>query len=239
MENTITRIADLPTDGNSTSNAYSPMIPTSAATSGKNASNNSGLPTNYIPMNTHPNPYGNSSQNNIMPNPQQTQQTQQFNQPTPPPQSQYLTEEQQMQMQMQNMQHHRLPSRDIHQDTTNYAQDVQVQPNYIPKPNISSDYVRDYENMTEQNVYEYEAKLQKLSRIDYILNEIQTPIFIAILFFLFQLPIVNTMIFKQFSFLSIHTNDGNFNFGGLVFKSVLFGSIYYSLYKFTSYLSEF
>ena len=235
MENTITRISDLPTDGNSNSTAYSPMIPNSAATSGKNASNNNGLPTNYIPINTHPNPYGNPTQNNIMPNPQQAQQPQ-FQQMTPPPQSQYLTEEQQMQI--HNMQHQRLPSRDIHQDTTVYSQDPQVQPNYIPKSNVSSDYVRDYENMTDKNVREYEAKKQQTSRLDYILNEIQTPIFISILFFLFQLPMINTMIFKQFSFLSIYTNDGNFNFSGIVFKSLLFGSIYYSMYKFTGYLSE-
>jgi hypothetical protein len=242
MENTITRISDLPTDGASNANAYSPIIPSSTATSGKNASNAGGLPTNYMPINNHPNPYGNSTQNNIMPNPQQTQQqphmhqSQQFHQPVPPPQSQYLTEEQQMQI--SNLQHQRLPSRDIHQDTTVYAQDPQIQPNYIPKPNVSSDYVRDYENMTEKNVREYEAKKQQMSRLDYILNEIQTPIFIAILFFLFQMPMINTMIFKRFSFLSIHTDDGNFNFGGLLFKSILFGSAYYSMYKFTTFLSE-
>jgi hypothetical protein len=233
MENTITRISDLPTDGASVSNAYSPMIPNSTATSSKNASN-TGLPTNYMPINTHPNPYGNSPQNNIMPIPQQTQQ--QFHQPTPPPQTQYLTEDQQMQI--NNLQHQRLPSRDIHQDTTTYSQDVEVQPNYIPKPNISSDYVRDYENMTERNVREYEEKKQKISRLDYIFNELQTPIFVAILFFLFQLPMINTMIFKKFSFLSIHTNDGNFNFFGLLFKSIMFGTSYYSMYKLTAFLSE-
>ena len=243
MENTITRISDLPTDGGQGSNAYSAMIPSSEATSGKNASNTGGVPTNYMPINVHPNPYGNSVQNNIMPNPQQTQQSQhlpqmqQFNNSMPPPpQSQYLTEEQQMQI--QNMQHQRLPSRDIHQDTTIYSQDPQIQPNYIPKPNVSSDYVRDYENMTDKNVREYEEKKQKMNKIDYIFNEIQTPIFIAILFFLYQLPMVNTMIFKRFAFLSIHTNDGNFNFSGLLFKSILFGMSYYSMHKLTTFLSE-
>jgi len=56
--------------------------------------------------------------------------------------------------------------------------------------------------------------------------------------FLFQLPMINTMIFKKFSFLSIHTNDGNFNFFGLLFKSIMFGTSYYSMYKLTAFLSE-
>jgi len=58
------------------------------------------------------------------------------------------------------------------------------------------------------------------------------------LFFFFQLPLVN-LFFKRFAFLSIYNSDGHFNFNGLLFKSVLFGSAYYSIMKTTTLLSEF
>ena len=132
----------------------------------------------------------------------------------------------------------RLPSRDISHDTTGYAQDEQIQPNYIPRANKSSDYVRDHENMTERNLREYEEKKRKESRLDALFTEFQTPVFIALLFLLFQLPLVNKVVFKRFSFLDINNSDGNFNFYGLILKSVLFGLAYYSSIKVADYLSE-
>jgi hypothetical protein len=76
-------------------------------------------------------------------------------------------------------------------------------------------------------------------RFDEFLTELQTPILICILFFIFQLPIINTIIFKKFSFLSLHNEDGNFNFYGLLFKSMMFGSLFYSVQKITQFISEF
>jgi hypothetical protein len=238
MENT-TRIADLPEN---VTMQYSPSIQSQVPSSTMAVGN--GQPTNYIPMNVHPNPYGNSTQNQVMPNPQQTSapplqnQFQQIpNQMSlPPPQSQYLNEEHQMQL--QNLQHQRLPSRDIIQDTSVYSQDEQVQPNYIPKPKQKNDYVREYEDMTEKNVREYEENKRSQNKLDRLLTEFQTPIFIIFLFFFFQMPIMNTMVFKRFSFLSIYNNDGNFNFYGLLFKSMLFGTAYYFIMKTVTFLSE-
>jgi hypothetical protein len=235
MENTITRISDLPLE-----NMGQNSIPTSFATGNKMGQSigDSGLPTNYIPINVHANPYGISAQNPIMPNPEQTNapRNQNIGYNTAPPQSiPHLSEEQMRQI--SNMQPQRLPSRDIHQDTTGYTHDEQVNVNYIPRAPVSSDYVRDYENMTEKNMREYEAKKKQESRLDMLLNEFQTPIFVALLFFMFQLPIVNKYL-KTFSFLSIYNIDGNFNFNGLLLKSVLFGASYYSVYKSIIFLSE-
>jgi hypothetical protein len=238
MENTITRIADLPIGGNGmgssqqqSPNVYSNMVPTSTAS--MNQAND--VPTNYIPINVHPNPYGISTQNPIMPNPQQTNGSQ--NPPLfIPPQSQYPQEDQQHNL--SQMQHQRLPSRDIPKDSIGYTHDEQIQANYIPPRNVSSDYVRDYEDMTEKNRIEYENKKRRESRFDSIITELQTPLFIAILFFFFQLPSVNTYLFKNLSFLSIYNADGNFNFNGLLLKSCVFGSLYYIVTKATNYLSE-
>lgn len=249
MENTTTRISDLPeniTMYNSDPRNMGNATGQGAAISTGPINENMG----YNPMNIHPNPYGNSSPNPTnIPNPQQTS----FNSKSknisfnmnpdynevppnyiqPPPQSQYLTEEQ-----INNMKHQRLPSRDIVHDTSHYNHDEQIQPNYIPKANVSSNYVLEQEMTTEKNMREYEEKKRRESKLDMMINEFQTPIFIAVLFFLFQLPIINAMIFKRFSFLSIINDDGNFNMYGLLFKSVLFGGLYYSLLKTTNYISS-
>uniref|UniRef100_A0A6C0DLU9 Uncharacterized protein n=1 Tax=viral metagenome TaxID=1070528 RepID=A0A6C0DLU9_9ZZZZ len=247
MENSITRIADLPDTMTSQSNtSYSMNIPQNInnnppISSGGQTDN--GLPTNYIPINVHPNPYGISAQNPIMPIPQQTtgQQQQQPQQQQPQyQQMNYIGQPTQSQQFMsQEHQQQRLPSRDIPRDATGYIQDEQIQPNYIPKSTVKNDYVREYEDTTEKNMREYEQKKRHENRLDMIFTELQTPLLIAILFFIFQMPIINTMIFKKFSFLSIYTMDGNFNIYGLLFKSLLFASLFYSITKSMKFLSEF
>jgi Fe2+ transport system protein B len=245
MEN-ITRISDLPLDNNmQMSNTYSSNM-MQQQQQPKKVSFNDGEAQNYMPINVHPNPYGISAQNPIMPPPQQpnVSQKQQLLPQTyipPPPQTQFLSEEQQMNIQLQELQqlsHQRVPSRDISNDTTMYQQDVQIKPNYIPKSNMSSDYVRDYEELTEKNYKEYEKKKKDKNRLDNIMTEFQIPIFVAILFFSFQLPIINKLIFKKISFLTLYDADGNFNMYGLILKSVLFGGIYYSVFKIINFLVE-
>ena len=245
METTSTRISDLPdansmysNDANSmysndANTRYSAEVkgPPPAISMSKSAYDGNSAPMNntYIPLNSHPNPYGISAQNPIPPIPEQSQSHSQ----QPP---QYISEEQKLMLQQQSYQ--RLPSRDIPRDTTTYAQDEEVTPNYIPRANVSSDYVREYEDMTERNLREYEEKKRKENHLDAILTELQTPLFLVMLFLIFQLPVVNTVLFKRFSFLAIYKEDGNFNFYGLVLKSILFGAAYYSLSKATTYLSE-
>jgi len=211
MEN-ITRISDLPDNSNGMTNSFNPNI------------QQGGPATTYIPINVHANPYGISAQN-PMPPPQQQQMPQQF-----------IPENHKMQL--QNMQQQRLPSRDIPMDSAGHIQDEQVTPNYIPPVKQMNDYVREHEDMTERNLKEYEEKKRKERKLDILLTEFQTPIFVAVLFFFFQLPLVNTLIFKRFAFLSIYNADGNFNVTGLIFKSIAFGLFYYSILKTTDFLSE-
>lgn len=220
MENSFTRISDLP-NGNSQPNKPHE------------------LPNNYIPINVHPNPYGISDKNPIIELPQDAnvhmpqKNTPQFR----PPISNQMSETDIAQLNA--MQQQRLPSRDIQHDTTSYSQDEAVQPNYIPKPRDLDDYVREHEKTTEKNLREYEDKKRRRNTIDSIITDFQTPIFIAVMYFIFQMPIVNKLIFKRFSFLSIHNDDGNFNFYGLLLKSLSFGAIYYAMVQFTTFISEF
>lgn len=230
MENTTTRISDLP---NSINNSQQPNI----QLQNMNSSKPSELPNNYVPINVHPNPYGVSDQNPIMKLPEKINSPQQdmmVNNTATQQVPQYLNEEQR-EMIMPSQQQ-RLPSRHIQQDTSQYAQDEQIQPNYIPKEPISRDYVRDYEEFTDKNIQKHEKENERKQLIDDVLTDLQVPIFVGILYFMFQLPIINAYIFKRFSFLSIYNDDGNFNFYGLVFKSWIFGSIYYMVTKITNFL---
>lgn len=230
MENTTTQISDLP---NSINNSQQPNI----QLQNMNSSKPSELPNNYVPINVHPNPYGVSDQNPIMKLPEKINSPQQdmmVNNTATQQVPQYLNEEQR-EMIMPSQQQ-RLPSRHIQQDTSQYAQDEQIQPNYIPKEPISRDYVRDYEEFTDKNIQKHEKENERKQLIDDVLTDLQVPIFVGILYFMFQLPIINAYIFKRFSFLSIYNDDGNFNFYGLVFKSWIFGSIYYMVTKITNFL---
>lgn len=254
METSITRIADLPTDNNSSQspNIYSTEIPPAAISISKQKqntySNNMESATNYIPINVHPNPYGVSAQNpimdmgqpsNAMHHEQFAQQQPQMMQPNMQPNMRPNIQLSPEQIQQLNqLGHQRLPSRDIVQDTSQYLHDDAVHANYIPKPSQQSDFVREHYELTEKRLQEHEDKKRRESKLDWILTEIQTPILVAILFFLFQLPVINTLIFKRLAFLSLYDADGNFNLLGLILKSSLFGSVYYSLRSMMNFLSE-
>lgn len=227
MDGSTTRISDLPDN-----------ITMQMNTSNSNSEGIQTTPTNYTPINVHPNPYGVSAQNPIMPipQPQHQQPTQQMEQ-IAAVQRQQLNEQQQNEI--NNMQPVRLPSRDVRLDTAGYLHDEQVHANYIPKPKLTKDYILDYEETSEKATIANEKKKRREHKIDEMLSELQTPVFIAILFFIFQLPIMNTLVFKRFSFLSIYSEDGQFNFYGLLFKSSLFGLLFYSVQKIITFISEF
>jgi hypothetical protein len=69
-----------------------------------------------------------------------------------------------------------------------------------------------------------------------VYDEIQTPILIGVLFFLFQVPFLNALMFKYLGFLKIYSDDGNLNLYGLLFKSILFGVVYFGFVKVTTFL---
>ena len=114
-----------------------------------------------------------------------------------------------------------LPSRDIPTNTNTVVVDEQVQPNYVPVAVVDKDYIEDYEDEEPVN-----------NSLDDIYNEIQTPLLVAVLFFVFQLPIFKKYLFRYFPVL--FSGDGNLNINGFLFNSALFGLVYYS-YKKLSY----
>ena len=191
---------------------------------------NKGADGSYMPMNIHPNPYG-MPQNTVgaLPPQLESQSTQQ--EKIQPQNTMYMPPDFSQPIQ-------RLPQRDIPKIPDEYMQDEQIQPNYIPKPMSTNDYIDEYQEATNKKLREYENKKHSEKLNDTWFDEIRIPVIIGILFFIFHMPIINTMVFKRFSFLSIYNDDGNFNFNGLILKSICFGSVFYMMNRSMEYLQE-
>jgi hypothetical protein len=129
-----------------------------------------------------------------------------------------------------------LPSRDIPMTTSGHSTDPQVQPNYVPPPQNPVDYIKNYEESSDM-VDEYNKNMSRQNSLDDMYNEIQTPLLLAVLYFLFQLPFFRKFLFSYFPIL--FSNDGNFNINGFIFSSVLFGLLYYTLNKVTNHFGAF
>ena len=127
-------------------------------------------------------------------------------------------------------------SRDIPRNTENIIQDPQIQPNYIPPNRETEDYIGDYED-NDEIISKYNRRVEQDSSLDQLYDEIQVPLLICILYFLFQLPIFRRLLFKYFPVLFFR--DGNINIYGYLFTSVLFGTLYYFISKVTTHFSTF
>ena len=129
-----------------------------------------------------------------------------------------------------------LPSRDIPMTTTGHSNDPQVQPNYVPQPPTNSDYIKNFEQTSEM-IDDYNRDTRQQNSLDDMYNEIQIPLLLAVLYFLFQLPFFRKFLYHYFPIL--FSNDGNFNINGFVFSSVLFGLLFYTLNKVTNHFAAF
>lgn len=130
-----------------------------------------------------------------------------------------------------------LPSRDIPMNTSGHSNDAQVQPNYVPMHEREADYIKDYEQTSDDMIDNYNRNVNRSNSLDEMYNEIQTPLLLAVLYFLFQLPFFRRFLFKYFPVL--FSNDGNFNINGFMFSSVLFGILFYFLNKVTNHFGAF
>jgi len=128
-----------------------------------------------------------------------------------------------------------LPSRDIPQNTESIVNDPRVQADYIP-PTATTDYILENEE-NEDIIHNYTRNTKTNNNLDDLYNEIQMPLLIAILYFLFQLPIFKKYMFIYLPMLCL--NDGNINLYGFLFNSILFGFIYYMLFNTLSTFNKF
>jgi len=130
-------------------------------------------------------------------------------------------------------------SRDIPYDTGNVVVDPETLVNYVPKRSMAHDHTNtdqqsDYvENDYIQNM---ESRNEQYAYMESFYDDLQMPIFIGILFFVFQLPLVKKYLFYFFPYL--FGGDGVYNLGGYIFTSVLFSLVYYILNKIVMNLNQ-
>ena len=109
-----------------------------------------------------------------------------------------------------------------------------MQPNYVPQELHNTDYITEHQT-NEDIIRKYNNKEQQANNLDDFYNTIQTPVLIAILYFLFQLPVVRKNVFKFLP--SLFSKDGNPNLSGYVVNSAIFAALYFSLTKGIRYFS--
>jgi hypothetical protein len=131
----------------------------------------------------------------------------------------------------------KLASRDIPMETLPIQQDISVAPNYVPEPSsINNNYISQ-ENDIDTIVQKQHISTIKQNNIENIYNELQTPILLGVLYFLFQLPILKTVLYRTFPTLFL--NDGNLSINGYIFYSTLFSIIFYFLNKLVGIFDTF
>ena len=171
----------------------------------------------YMPINIHPNPFGPQANAGDMPLPQNVHES--------------------MDPFRASGQTQRLPSRDIPMDSTGYTQDEEIQPNYIPPPAAPTDYIRHYEETENKKLKKHEEEKYRKETAEDLITQLQTPLFVALLYFIFQMPVLNRLLYKYLAFLPIFKPDGNPNLYGMILKSGGFALMYYSMDKIVDYFS--
>jgi hypothetical protein len=122
-----------------------------------------------------------------------------------------------------------LPSKDIPRDV-GVMYDPLTQAGYIPPlPQQGRDYTLQY-----QDPQHYQKRHRK-SKIDELIQELQVPFFLGLLFFIFQLPFFNESFFKMFPFLTAAGETTVPSAFGLFCKSAMFSGFYYFFLKLVQY----
>lgn len=132
----------------------------------------------------------------------------------------------------QNPAMYQLPPRDIPMHTIDHQIDPAVHAGYIPpqRPGsrVSDAYIRNHNEKTDRELRDYQSQTYRNRNMETIVDSLQMPILLAILFFVINSDTINQFLFRTFSGYGLYTNDtAQLNVTGLVVKSSLFGFVYY------------
>jgi len=114
-----------------------------------------------------------------------------------------------------------LPTRDIPMSEAGVAVDETVKPNYVP-PSNNTDYINDYIS-NESILRDHEKSETTAKNVEDLYDELQTPVLAAMLYFISQMPA--TKKYETRFIPGLFNTDGNMNFYGLLFNSVVMCAI--------------
>lgn len=126
-----------------------------------------------------------------------------------------------------------LQSRDIPQNQSHLTQDAETQPSFVPA-SVENDYIGNIQTQNDM-IQCNNIKQTNEKRIDDIYNNIQTPLLLAVLYFVYQLPVVKVTTLKYIP--SLFRKDGNPNLVGYIANSVSFACLFYALTMTLEYFS--
>ena len=117
-----------------------------------------------------------------------------------------------------------LPTRDRPMQTNQVMMDQNIKPDFVPEQ-PSVDYIQNY-NTQQAQLQQLQKDTQRTLNLSYLIDELQLPIIVGLLFYIFQMPFTSSMLQKYLTFMI--KKDGHYNQVGYISISVLFGAIYYS-----------
>lgn len=114
-----------------------------------------------------------------------------------------------------------LPQRDVPHNQNHLTHDSQVRANYVPP--AGADYIG--AGPTSDDIMRQHAAKQKAHDAgDRMLDMLQMPIILSILYFAFQMPIIRKFVYEKLPFL--FSKDGNPTTMGSAIASVAFAGAY-------------
>ena len=127
-----------------------------------------------------------------------------------------------------------LPSRDIPMDQTAIHSDEQIKANYVPS-SLAGDYITKHQT-SEEIIRQKSKKQHNKDKMDDIYNEMSVPVLIAVLYFMYQLPVVRKMFITTLPMC--YGKSGDINLAGRIVNCTIFGLIIYLSEKTVSHLSQ-
>lgn len=136
-----------------------------------------------------------------------------------------------------------IPTRDIPMNPNSFTHDDQARPNYVPQPKTvhfqdgdgSHDYIRDHTSM-ESIVRANARQSNQMDTLEAIYYDLQMPILIGILYFIFQMPVFRAQLLHFLP--SLFGEDGNFKMIGLTATSAMFAGTFFVIMKIFNKLGE-
>jgi hypothetical protein len=127
-----------------------------------------------------------------------------------------------------------IPTRDIPMNPNSYTHDDQSRPNYVPQSDGAGgyggggdgggDYIKEHTSM-ESIVRANSRQSNQIDTIEAIYYDLQMPILIGVLYFIFQMPVFRAQLLHFLP--SLFGEDGNFKIMGLTATSAMFAGTFF------------